>query len=299
VCPVGTILGFLARFSLLKLRIDKDKCTSCNICAKNCKASCIDINEKKMDYSRCVSCFNCMAVCPREAISYTLPTKANAGARHLPSLSYTGQARRNIISASTLAVLGSASLLHAHRPADGGLAFLADKKAPKRETPIVPPGSLAVRYLQRHCSACLLCVSVCPNHVLRPSREMSSFMKPLMSFERGYCRPECVKCSEVCPTGAITKITREQKSSIQIGVANWREELCIINTDKVSCNNCERQCPAKAIKMIPKSSDDPKAPLIPMIETDRCIGCGACEHLCPARPESAIYVEGIEVHREV
>ena len=38
---------------------------------------------------------------------------------------------------------------------------------------------------------------------------------------------------------------------------------------------------------------------IPVVNTEICIGCGACENLCPARPFSAIYVEGHEVHREI
>jgi formate hydrogenlyase subunit 6/NADH:ubiquinone oxidoreductase subunit I len=120
-----------------------------------------------------------------------------------------------------------------------------------------------------------------------------------MTYELGYCRPECVKCSEVCPTGAIKKITRAEKSAIQIGYAIWKEDLCIVNTDKVVCDNCERQCPTGAISMIQKNADDSTSPKIPMIDTSRCIGCGACEHLCPARPHSAIYVEGVETHKEV
>ena len=38
-------------------------------------------------------------------------------------------------------------------------------------------------------------------------------------------------------------------------------------------------------------------PKIPVINVERCIGCGACENLCPARLFSAIYVEGHERHR--
>ena len=37
---------------------------------------------------------------------------------------------------------------------------------------------------------------------------------------------------------------------------------------------------------------------VPAVNEARCIGCGACEYLCPARPFSAIYVEGHEVHKE-
>jgi len=291
VCPIGALLGFIAKYSMVKIRINHSKCTKCGICAKNCKASCIDASAGKIDHSRCVTCFNCTAVCPRGAIAYTPPPKTKA----VESLSESGQAKRNIVSA--LVVLGGVAKLHAHRPVDGGVVELVPKKAPNRATPIVPPGSLAIRNLDSHCSACQLCISVCPNQVLRPSNEMASLMKPRMSFERGYCRPECTKCSEVCPTNSINKITRAEKSSIQIGYAVWNKDLCIVNADKVACGNCSRQCPTKAISMIPQS--DPAAHPIPMIDTERCIGCGACEQLCPTRPKSAIYVEGIEVHKEV
>ena len=42
-----------------------------------------------------------------------------------------------------------------------------------------------------------------------------------------------------------------------------------------------------------------QALLIPVVNEEMCIGCGACENLCPSRPLSAIHVEGHEVHREI
>ena len=162
-----------------------------------------------------------------------------------------------------------------------------------------PPGSLSAKNLAQHCTACQLCVSVCPNQVLRPSSDLSNFMQPETSYERGYCRPECTKCSEVCPTGAIKPITKEEKASIQIGHAVWIAENCIVNTDGQKCGNCARHCPTGAIQMVPKDSSDKKSLQIPIVNTERCIGCGACENLCPSRPFSAIYVEGHEVHREI
>ena len=75
ICPVGTVLGFLARFSWLRPVIDTDKCVSCRKCERNCKASCIDIAHHKIDYSRCVTCMDCIGNCPKEAISYVHPKK--------------------------------------------------------------------------------------------------------------------------------------------------------------------------------------------------------------------------------
>ena len=42
ICPVGTVLGLLSRFSLFRPVIDTTKCNGCQLCARNCKASCID-----------------------------------------------------------------------------------------------------------------------------------------------------------------------------------------------------------------------------------------------------------------
>lgn len=117
-------------------------------------------------------------------------------------------------------------------------------------------------------------------------------MQPEMSYERGYCRPECTKCAEVCPAGAIRPITRAEKSSVQVGHAVWVRKNCVPLTDGKECGNCARHCPTKAIEMVPSDMNDSTSLKIPVINTEKCIGCGACENLCPARPFSAIYIEG-------
>ncbi|MDE6556443.1 MAG: 4Fe-4S binding protein, partial [Duncaniella sp.] len=142
-------------------------------------------------------------------------------------------------------------------------------------------------------------VSVCPNGVLRPSTDLQSLMQPESSYERGYCRPECTRCSGVCPTGAIRPLDRAEKSSIQIGHAVWVKSNCIPVTDGVECGNCARHCPTGAIAMVTPHDADEGTPKIPVVNTEKCIGCGACENLCPSRPFSAIYVEGHECHRTI
>ena len=51
--------------------------------------------------------------------------------------------------------------------------------------------------------------------------------------------------------------------------------------------------------MVPMDPENEQSPRIPVVDENRCIGCGACENLCPARPLAAIYVEGHEQHRNL
>lgn len=99
--------------------------------------------------------------------------------------------------------------------------------------------------------------------------------------------------------GAIRPISVSEKSSYQIGHAVWIKENCVVLTDGVDCGNCARHCPAGAIQMVASDSESYDSPKIPVVNVERCIGCGACENLCPARPFSAIYVEGHEIHKTV
>ncbi|MBQ7824148.1 MAG: 4Fe-4S binding protein [Bacteroidaceae bacterium] len=299
ICPVGTVLGFISKYSIFKPVIDIEKCNSCGLCAKNCKASCIDPKKHKIDYSRCVNCMNCIDKCHKGAISYSRIVQKDVSQFPHTNTSETptNNARRNFLSATILAT--AATLKAQEKKVDGGLAVIEDKQIPHRAFPIIPPGALSAQNFTQHCTACQLCVSVCPNNVLRPSTDLMKLMQPEMSYERGYCRPECTKCSDVCPAGAIQPITVAEKSATQIGHAVWIKDNCVVLTDNVDCNNCERHCPTGAIQMVPQDPDIIDSPKIPIINTERCIGCGACENLCPARPFSAIYIEGNEMHRTI
>lgn len=300
VCPVGTVLGFFSRFSLFRPVIDAEKCKNCSLCSRGCKAACIDYKNHRIDYSRCVACMDCIDTCKHDALRLEYRWKRpNKTATDKPAQTVTSEqidtARRSFLSAT--AVLAATSVVKAQeKKVDGGLAVIEGKKIPVRATPIVPPGAWSARHFAQHCTACQLCVSACPNNVLRPSTEPARLMQPEMSYERGYCRPECTRCSDVCPAGAIRPITIEEKSSARIGHAVWIRKNCIPLTDGVECGNCARHCPSGAILMVPSDSEDPNSVRIPVVNAERCIGCGACENLCPARPFSAIYVEGHTMH---
>ncbi len=309
VCPVGTILGFFAKFSLFRPIIDTSKCNACGLCARNCKAKCIDPKTHEIDYSRCVTCFDCIGKCKQSAISFSCSRKTSKIEKTAPKASKeqnsaklnatSNSARRGFFATLVFALSGAVAKAGDSKTTDGGYAPIKKREKANRKLPIIPAGASCEKHLTEKCTACQLCVSACPSKIIKPSRSIEKFMQPEISYESGYCAIECVECSKVCPTAAIKPITPAEKSSTQIGRAIWVADRCIVNTDKVACDNCYRQCPTGAIQMVAKDPKDQKSPMIPIVNENRCIGCGACENLCPARPISAIYVEGNSVHTQI
>ena len=313
ICPVGTFLGFFSRFSLHGPVFDQEKCNGCRLCERNCKSGCINVKDHCIDMSRCVMCGDCMSLCPQGAMHfgnrYLIGHPGESGTSGISGQSITtgtsapsdlpaSPDRRNFVKGLAL-VTSAATLKAAAKTVDRGLAAIEDKQLPERKTPLTPPGSLSVKHFAQHCTACQLCIAECPNQVLRPSEKLETLMQPVMEYDRGYCRPECTRCSQVCPAGAIQSITREEKTAQQIGHAVWIKDNCLPVTDGVDCGNCARHCPVGAIEMVPLDEDADEWIMIPAVNEEACIGCGVCENLCPSRPFSAIYVEAHEVHREI
>ena len=299
ICPVGTTLGILSRFSLLKPVIDTTKCTGCKVCSNKCKASCINPQQHSIDYSRCLACMDCLTNCNQGAITYRIRTRATQVPTAPQTNSEPSEPNRSTIQnpqrRQFLTVAGimtaSYALAQKHK-VDGGLAEIISKEEPTRKNPILPPGAISQTHLSTHCTGCQLCVSACPNKVLHPSGSLTSFLQPHSSYELGFCRPECTKCSEICPTGAIKPIVREAKPDIHIGHAVVHRHHCEKLPSGDSCGNCARHCPVGAITMV----KDKEGHLFPVVDKTKCTGCGACEYLCPVRPFSAIHVEGYENH---
>lgn len=290
VCPVGSVLGLVSRFSLFKVSIDQSQCVSCRKCEKGCKSSCIDIDTHTIDHSRCVDCFDCLDSCPKGGIKFrfSLPRKAKT----VPVTESVDKGRRAFM-ATTALVGGSLALGAQNKRLDGGLADVIDKTSPERSERLIPFGAESVKDFYDRCTACQLCVSNCPNGVLRPSTDIGHFLQPQMGYEKGWCRPECTTCSQVCPAGAIRPLKAEEKLTHKIGTAKVNLSLCLAAKDEAGCGNCSRHCPVGAVRMV---KTDGYHRSIPVVAEAQCIGCGACEYLCPARPISAITVDGISVH---
>ena len=292
VCPVGALLGLVAKISFLRIGIDPGACKGCNLCEGVCKAGCIDFRQKTVDSSRCVSCYNCFAVCPRDGMRFEIRWR-----RQAPAVQ-PDRERREFLLNSGVFLLG---LTGVTEPTGKIIIQSKPTTIPERVTcPVSPPGSGSIAHFTATCTACHLCVSACPSRVLVPSFlefGLAGMMQPRMNFHTGHCNYDCTICLDVCPSGAILPLKVEEKKLTQLGVAKFIKENCVVFTDNTDCGACSEHCPTKAVDMVPYPNPANKKLKIPEMKADYCIGCGGCEHACPTKPYKAIYVDGNPVHK--
>jgi polyferredoxin len=292
ICPVGTFLGLLSKISVFRIKFDNDRCTKCGRCAVACKSSCIDFVNMKVDNSRCVNCFNCISSCPDKAMKYGL---VQVGTGNNQANRVTDKGKRNFVITSFLILAGSTARSLAQEKTIP-VPKIASTVKENRTSPVCPPGSTGISNFTSNCTACSLCISVCPNNVLVPSFKeygIASIMQPHLDYHKGFCAYECVRCVEVCPTGAMLPMTIEAKKLTQIGKAVFIKDNCIVKTEKTACGACAESCPTKAVHMIPYED----RLVIPETTDDICIGCGHCENACPTIPYKAIFVNGNATHQ--
>jgi polyferredoxin len=282
LCPAGAFLGLLSHLSIFQLALDEESCSKCLRCESVCKAGCINPQTASIDMSRCVGCFNCLDACSTAAVNYRLAWRRTKSSSWSP-------ARRGFIVGS---FAGAVALLTAfHREIRSVAGIVSANSAP----PVTPPGSLNAERFSQTCTACCLCVAACPTSVLTPSfldYSPAGILQPKMNYEKSYCDYECNVCGRVCPTGAITGITLEEKKLIQIGEAKLRKDLCVVYVDHNNCGACGEVCPTHAIRFT-----DEENILYPEVDKQHCIGCGACQLACPTTPRS-IVVHPHPVHKK-
>jgi len=330
VCPAGSFLGLISKYSAFRLVVDKSKCNHCAVCGKKCKAECIDTRNGLVDHSRCVACLNCTLACSQEAIRYSFSWRkerdaavaaangsvAVAAAKGSVAVAAKGSAA--VTSAKDSAAAASAKDSAAAAAADsvkriGRRAFFASASGlagaavfyrfaggkplacAHSKNLIAPPGAISYVHLKEFCTACQACISVCPSQIIRPSFSgygMDGLMLPYLDFTQGFCRYDCNLCMQVCPSKALVRTTIEEKKLIQTGKAKFYPKYCVVSRSQTDCGACDEHCPTKAVKMVRRGN---KGLSFPVIDEKYCIGCGGCEYICPTTPK-AIVVEAQAEH---
>ena len=301
LCPLGAFLGVFARFSLFGMEKDHAKCTDCNLCLVNCQAADSPQGGVKWRQDECHMCMNCETACPEDVIKF----------RFLPS-------RRSTITKpdtdrrTALASMGAAAVaLPALRESDVIDTNYASKV-------IRPPGAVEERAFLERCIRCAECMKVCPNNALHPAffeAGVEGIWTPILIARIGYCEHSCVLCGQVCPTGAIQKITEKEKlgqgvAPVKIGTAFYDHGRCLPWSMQTPCIVCEEFCPTspKAIwveeveapmreRQPGPNGEQPGMKTVklqrPHVDPSLCIGCGACEKVCPVQDQPAVYITNV------
>jgi polyferredoxin len=294
ICPLGALLGATSRWSVLGLHKDAAKCNNCNRCLLDCQGGDDPIGTAPWHKSECLSCMNCVAACPENALSFRFFRKEKEVAS--PDLG-----RRRTLTG----VVAGAAVVPLMR-ANTGLG------KGRHERLLRPPGSLDERDFLSRCIRCGECMKACPNTALHPTLEQAGIeglWSPTLVPRIGYCEPSCVLCSEVCPTGAIWQITPkdkgwvvgvgQQSQPIRLGTAFYDRGRCLPWGMATECIVCEEWCPVspKAIYVqeaqVTDAEGNVKTLKQPRIDPSRCVGCGACEYACPLQDRPAVYVTSI------
>jgi ferredoxin len=296
LCPVGTLLGWLSKHAAFRLQIEKSACRKCAACMKVCKAQCIDLQKSEIDFSRCVACYNCVDVCEKQGIGYKFAWAEETPVTPTSNVVHDPQ-RRRFLAQTIVGIVGAIGVGSRLRGDETASAAQARGRSPSQNlSPVIcPPGSVSVERFLDRCTACHLCISECPTGVLQPAfmeYGLTGIMKPRMDFNVAFCNFDCVRCGEVCPDGAIDLLDVATKHLTKIGEAHLFIDQCVVVTNGTDCAACSEHCPTKAVFTIPYGNNL----RLPSLNNDLCIGCGACENVCPARPDKAIVVTGWRKH---
>ena len=263
ICPVSAVLGLISKHALTQISINADTCVSCGLCASKCPTGSIDFKNKTVDNETCIKCFNCLTACRKNGIAINRPAKAETETPFSPSR------RKLLLSGAVIAAFALA--------AKGGIE-LSKSIAKKIKKAILPAGAGNPEDFANRCLNCNLCVQNCPMKILKKANE--DYPVVHIDYSDSFCDYNCHKCSEVCPSGAIKRLTLPEKQKTQIALTVIDESTC------VKCGLCVMKCPRQAIT---KANGE-----FPHINTDECIGCGACKNACPVK---AISISALDRQR--
>jgi MauM/NapG family ferredoxin protein len=284
LCPLGALLGICSRFSILRLEKDQGKCTDCELCTKGCQGAASPKPGHDWDNAECLMCFNCFDSCPASALFFRFRWSS-------PRLNRGPDMGRRALLAG---FVGGISLPLFGR-LDGRVRKVADPRL------IRPPGALSEKDFLTLCQRCGLCMKVCPTNVINPTLTeagMAGFWTPHLIMTQGYCEYTCTLCGDVCPTGAIRKLSAKEKieTPIVIGSAYIDRGRCLPWSGNGPCIVCEEHCPTspKAIffhkEMVTGPNGKQQLVQLPNVDLRTCVGCGICEFKCPVKGRPAIRV---------
>lgn len=283
LCPLGAFLGICSRYSLLRRSVSED-CTSCGACAGVCQGNAAPDQKGNWRGSECLYCWNCDDVCPQNAVSFGFVGKKQQSAMDI--------GRRNILLAGLSGVV-TVPLLRTS-------GYAAEESA--HPLLIRPPGAHPERDFLERCIKCGECMKVCITNGLQPAfleAGLEGMWSPLLVPRMGYCEYRCTLCGQVCPTGAIRRLSIDEKMKVKIGLAMIDKGRCLPWTHAAPCIVCEEVCPTlkKAIWLEEVKVTTREGAVIvvqqPHVDLDLCIGCGICEAKCPVGSRAAIYVTSV------
>ncbi len=298
LCPLGAFLGVLSRFSLWRIERDVARCTDCDLCLKACEGACDP--HSALRQAECFTCLNCLDDCPEGALRYAWLPAAQ------PTPDGGGEVTGADVDRRAVAFGGLAGVL-----CYGLARSTGDVDRNFQPQVIRPPGSTEEPEFLARCIKCEQCLRVCPTNVLQPAlfeAGLEGLWTPIMNMRMGYCELNCTLCGQVCPTGAIQRISIEQKRGlgafadlgrVKTGTAFYDRGRCLPWAMDTPCVVCQEVCPVspKAIYTREhRTTDRWGQPLVlqrPYIDPNRCIGCGICEHECPVVDRRAVYVTAV------
>ena len=227
----------------------------------------------------CIECVDCVAVCPTRAVHFG----GSARARPEP----VGISRREVVASLALGAVG--------------VPFFKVEAREKAPHPLLirPPGALPEPEFLARCTRCGECMRVCIANGLQPAYLQAGFAglwSPILVARVGYCEYNCTLCGQVCPTGAIRRLSQEEKHKTKLGLAEFDRSTCLPWKGTSECIVCEEHCPTpqKAIKLRWEDAADADGNLRPLkrpyVDDELCVGCGICETKCPLADKSAIVV---------
>ncbi|MCO6457407.1 MAG: 4Fe-4S binding protein [Pirellulaceae bacterium] len=312
VCPSGAVfsLGNLLRVSQ---RHVEQSCIHCNKCVEICPFDAIkpDFTTRVTD---CTLCQTCAGVCPTQSIKFVERWNDHDLKPHGdPPTHETALGRRGFLSlvgGTGLAVAGSAAMTGATR------LWGADLASGNEQLPVRPPGSVPEREFLQMCIRCGECFKACPNNVLQPmgfQQGLDGLWTPHVVADWAGCESSCNACGQVCPTGAIRALPLEEKRVARMGLAIVDQQTCLPLANREACQLCVDECRAAGYDAIEfmqvhtqvDAVGQPLAGtgyLAPVVQADRCVGCGLCQTRCYAvnvkqrhvLVESAIVIEAGE-----